>query len=382
MPFTSGVFANVAGATSAASGQTIQSAVWNAIHADYSTALNQISTQVAGFTSFKNIMWMNGGLEVWQRGTSVAVTASTTVYTADRWSLVAGANQASTISQQIGLTDQSQFCARVQRNSGQTGTTQMIFGYPLDTDEIIKLRGKFAFFRCVIRAGANWSPASGNITIELAYGTGAGPTQRASFSGLVQVINQTIALTTVSQGVAIISTTIPITATQIQMSFLWTPVGTAGVNDYFEVDDVEIVAIPSAVTADYLLDSFERLPFDRMLDGCKRHYQKSFSYEIAPASGNGIADSIKFYAQAAETFGFWVVHIPELRTTAAFTKYHPTTATSSNWFNLQTGASSSATFATFTSAESTKGVLIIASASVSNTANVMAIHYAASAGIT
>lgn len=42
MPFTNGVFANVAGASSAAAGQIVQSATWNAIHEDYSDALNEL----------------------------------------------------------------------------------------------------------------------------------------------------------------------------------------------------------------------------------------------------------------------------------------------------------------------------------------------------
>src|SRR5882724_3858859 len=52
---------------------------------------------------FKNLVGRNGGMEVWQRGTSVAVAASTAAYTVDGWYLATGANQAATVSQQGGL---------------------------------------------------------------------------------------------------------------------------------------------------------------------------------------------------------------------------------------------------------------------------------------
>ena len=67
---------------------------------------------------------INGGMDNWQRSTSISVTASTTPYTADRWQVTNGASQALTVSRQAtGDTTNLpniQYCARVQRNSGQT----------------------------------------------------------------------------------------------------------------------------------------------------------------------------------------------------------------------------------------------------------------------
>jgi hypothetical protein len=59
---------------------------------------------------------LNSAFQVWQRGTSVAVSASTVVYTADRWEIIAGTSQATTVSRQVtGDTTNLpniQYCAR------------------------------------------------------------------------------------------------------------------------------------------------------------------------------------------------------------------------------------------------------------------------------
>ena len=118
MPFSNFTFTNVSGATTAAPGQTVQSAVWNNIHTDYATALTMLMSQLGTTPTNKNVCWMNGGFEVWQHGagsaSSIALAASTTLYTADRWYYTTGVNQASVVAAVTGLTDQSQLGGRVR----------------------------------------------------------------------------------------------------------------------------------------------------------------------------------------------------------------------------------------------------------------------------
>jgi hypothetical protein len=120
-----------------------------------------------------NIAGRNGGFEVWQRGTSVAVAASTIAYTCDGVYLATGANQACTVSQQAGLTNGSRYCARVQRNSGQTGTGALRFAMPLDIDELLKAAGRALEMIFTVSTGANWSPTSGTLNYAIYFGTGA-----------------------------------------------------------------------------------------------------------------------------------------------------------------------------------------------------------------
>jgi hypothetical protein len=227
---------------------------------------------------------MNSGFEVWQRGAggaaSIAVAASSNPYTTDRWYLGAGPNEAATVSQQAGLEDGSEFAARVQRNAGQTGTTSMFFGCPFDTDEVVRMRGKLVSLRFVARAGANWSPASGNLAFGFRVGTGT-PAKRSTavYANETVIFNNAVALT--PGGAAVVhrvtaTIAIPANATVGEFFFIPTPVGTAGANDWYEVDNVSLVEAP-------YVDSYIPKPFEDELRACMRHFQKSFDYDIAPA---------------------------------------------------------------------------------------------------
>ncbi len=65
------------------------------------------------------------------------------------------ANQASHVSRQSGLTGGSQYCARVQRDSGQTGTGMLRFAMPLDIDELKKASGNALQLVFTVATGAD-----------------------------------------------------------------------------------------------------------------------------------------------------------------------------------------------------------------------------------
>ncbi len=294
MPFNgSGVFSIV---NTFVPGTTIFSSAVNANFSDIATGLTTVyglATNVP--TNVRNVVRRNGGLEIWQKGAgdtaSITVIANSSpgIYTVDGWYLATGATQASVVSQQAGLTDQSQFCARVQRNSGQTGTGATSFGFPLDTSEIFPILGQFVLLSLSLRAGANWSPASGNITIAFNVGTG-NPTKfkNATYTSATVAISLVQPITTTASRYQAISTAIiPTTTRQAEITLTWTPVGTAGVNDYFEIDDVQIEVVPA--NAGYVASPFERLLFEEQLLLCQRYYYKTFDYEVAPAQNAGTA---------------------------------------------------------------------------------------------
>src|SRR5258706_9764201 len=112
--------------------------------------------------ALRNILMDSGSVEVWQRGAgataSIAVSASTTAYTADRWYVITGVNQASVIAAVTGLTNASNLAAKITRNNAQTGVTAYTFGLPLDTHGVVRMRGSKVAIRAVFQAGANWSP--------------------------------------------------------------------------------------------------------------------------------------------------------------------------------------------------------------------------------
>jgi len=292
MPFVGTEFVNVAGASNAAPGQTVQSAVWNAIHIDQESGLTQLNSQYSSVSTSRNILWMNGGLEVWQRGAGSSASISMPVaasqsYTADRWYLFNSINQNCTVSAQTGLVSESRLSAKVQRNAGQTGTGRLMFCYPLDTDEIVRMRGNKVTISVLLKAGANFS--GGTITAALYTGTGAGPTkggfEGAGFTGAVTNLSITTAFAATQTALvtgtssAVVSTA----TTQAEFQIYYTPNGTAGVDDSITIDDASLEAVTTSYT-DWTVMSYDRVPFPMMLEACKRFYQKTFAYDTAPAN--------------------------------------------------------------------------------------------------
>lgn len=228
----------------------------------------------------QNLLPANAGLEVWQRGAhgsaSISVAASTAAYTADRWALTTAANEASTVAQSTGLTNRSRWSAKVQKNNGQTGTGAMRFEYPFELDEIVPARGQIVTLGLVLKAGANWSPASGNISIKLYCGTGAAAKRGAGYTSETTPISVTQAITTTAKRYAYTSSVVvPTTTTQMSLAIEWTPVGTAGADDSFYIDDVLLQL--GAASSQFIPRSFEA-----DLAACYRHYEKSYDLDKAP----------------------------------------------------------------------------------------------------
>ncbi len=191
---------------------------------------------------------INSAMQVWQRGTSIACSA--TAFAADRWQAyrsVAGA----TVSRQVtGDTTNLpfiQYCSRVQRDSGDTSTATIAIAQSFETINSIPFVGKTITMSFYARAGANFSPTSSFLAYRLNYGTGTDQNVISGYTGNVSVISENATLTTTWQRFTA-SVAIPSTATEIGLRFLHNPTGTAGANDYFEVTGVQIdigsVALP------------------------------------------------------------------------------------------------------------------------------------------
>lgn len=390
MPFdSSGAFTNVAGASSAAAGQIIQSAVWDNIHIDYSDALNMLMGQLINQRPFRNALCANGGFEVWQRGAgsaaSLAISASTTVYTADRWYIATNANQASVVSAQTGLTNNSQLAARILRNNGQTGTGTYTFGYPLDTDEIIRLRGNNLYVRAKVQSGATWS--AGSIAVAFYTGTGSPAKRGAGFTGETTVISTSVTLgagSSVTSISAASTVVVPTNATQAELQFTWVPSGTAGATDFVDIDDVQLEAQLTTATT-WTQDEYEVLPFQVQLELCKRHYQKTFAYSVAPAQNATFQGALVIYTNAATRQGIAWEFKPELRIAPAVTFYCPNQA-SSNWIITTATGGTVTSIGSFTDVNgnnTSERTVIGATASGTSIAasNVLYIQADASAGL-
>lgn len=238
---------------------------------DITGTINLLTSTTLSRSAGKNTV-INGGMDIWQRGTSISVAASSGItYTADRWCLNTGANQAMTISRQAtGDTTNLpniQYCTRFQRNSGQTGTGGLFLSQSIESVNSIPLAGQTVTMSFYARKGANYSAASSALTVLVYTGTGTDQNQLSGFTGSATPISGTATLTTTWQRFTFTGT-ISSTVTEIASTFYFTPVGTAGAADYYEVTGVQLELGSTATT-------FSRAggTIQGELAACQRYYQ-------------------------------------------------------------------------------------------------------------
>jgi hypothetical protein len=220
---------------------------------------------------------INGGADVWQRGTSVATTGR--VYTGDRFETWSTAGAATTTSRQLTNDTTNlpgiQYCARVQRNSGQTLTGAVAYQTSLESINSIPLAGKSIVVSFYARKGADYSAASSLLTVKVITGTGTDQNV-TGYTGAIEIVNSTATLTTTWQRFQF-TATVGATATEIGFQPYSLPTGTAGTNDYYEITGIqlELGSVPS---------TFSRAAGNGNIQGelaaCQRYF-----YRATPLSG-------------------------------------------------------------------------------------------------
>lgn len=294
------------------------------------TGSGTITANLPASIAGRNLL-LNGDCSVWQRTTggtgSIAVAASTTnAKVADGYYFTTGANEACTVSQQAGATS-GRYYIRLQRNSGQTGTTIMRFSQTLTRSQSVGLGGLVVTLSFVGLCGADFSPTSQHITVAVNTGTGTTDvTGSPTFAtGNSADISQTATLTTSAQTFTYTSTTLGSSVTQLAVVISWTPVGTASTNDWAEFSDIK-------VEVGALATPFERKSFAQNWKDCMYFYQKSFNYTVAPAqnagTGNGELYLVATNVAAAANKGisFAVIRPAFVNGSAVNTTYNPAAA--------------------------------------------------------
>jgi hypothetical protein len=177
---------------------------------------------------------INSSFQIWQRGTSFAAPA-VGAYVADRWNN--GATAAGrTISRQNASLEGFQYCARVQRDSGETGVGATGISQTMETINSIPYQGKTVTLSFYARAGANYSAASSLLSIFVATGTGTDEKRVLGVGGFTGNVSSTATVTLTTSWQRFTRTvTLASNANEIAIGFDYTPVGTAGAADYFEV---------------------------------------------------------------------------------------------------------------------------------------------------
>lgn len=251
---------------------------------------------------------------LWQRGTTPVSAASptTAVMSADRFYAYSASTQM-TVIKETGASDTIPASGlyasmRVQRPSAQTGTGAVCVGQVLDKVAAQDFIGQQAILTFRALAGANLSSANSALTVTVAYYTAGDSTtpQTNTNSFAAGTITgyqaATAGLSGVTAGsVAAGVATIPITTswasygvyapiptanssgtavTGVGIIICDTPVGTAGTNDWFELEAVQAVVAPSIATAALPNGITGGIGFERRPAAEEALYQLAYSYVL------------------------------------------------------------------------------------------------------
>lgn len=244
---------------------------------------------------------------LWQRATSGASVTTTLTYGGpDRWSYWSGTSTAMTVSRSStsgDLSAQYQYGFKMARTSGQTGVVQMCMMQVVESANSYALAGQTAEIDFHAATGANFSAASSNMTVVLISGTGtdqaastaafnynAGGGGSSTWTGQVNTA-VTVSLQGVSTaaryGVAI---PVPSTATQVAVALCYTPVGTAGTNDYVTFSGIQLtrnsaLTTVAGTTGAALQPNDVRMKaFSRRSQALETVLQQRYFYKIAESA--------------------------------------------------------------------------------------------------
>jgi hypothetical protein len=221
---------------------------------------------------------LNSDFTIWQRGTTITPTTNGGAYCADRWFITRGSNTSITATQQtagnLSTTPNQAFryYARVQRTAASTTTTNVDFGQMFETSQVTLLAGQTVTFSGYIRKGANFSATSDVIKMQIIEGTGTDQKQMdGGYTGGAFVVDTAKTLTSSWQRFSVTGT-VATTSTEITIKFSYTPTGTAGAADYFDVvgAQLELGSVPTAW-------NLATGTLQGELAACQRYYYRSGS---------------------------------------------------------------------------------------------------------
>lgn len=227
----------------------------------------------------RNFCWA-GSFDWWRRGTTITATAAR-IGANDGWSVARSSGAlGATVTQQQGSHGVNK-AARVQRTAANTDVSPINFVFALGLDETRPLAGKQVTVGFRSRKGANYSSTSDILTLQIKTSNSLVEQAVVLTNGAFSTSDATsgggnVTLTTTMQKFTF-TLTVPSDAAQLSLRFTNTPVGTAGVDDWFEIEEVQ-VEIGS------LSSTFVAVDPAYSLDRARRQYRKSYSDGVAPGA--------------------------------------------------------------------------------------------------
>ena len=326
-------------------------------HADANDAIEALQAKVGvnssavttsldyrvGLIAGRNVL-INGAMNVWQRGTTSGTlgVGGGSYVGPDRWWFYNNAFTTTISRQTCGSTlPQFQYCARIQRTSGQTATTASVFISPQETINSVRFAGKNVTLSFYARASSGASRAT-LMDMSLITGTGIDQSNlgAGAYTGSTQVAYINPTLTTSWQRFSVTGTfASTVTEFCVQIGFI--PTGTAGASDYFEITGIQVeegsVATP-----------FEFEDYQVTLAKCQRYYCKTGT------SGSYIANGLAY----STTQGIVRVNFPVSMRVAPSAVSTSSTASHYEMVRIQTAQTACSALPSFNNSNTESAALI------------------------
>jgi hypothetical protein len=255
------------------------------------------SALVADSTATPGVAWtgaqigknylINADCGIFERGGTETLTTSAK-YPLDRFFArrTSGSTGATAVRGTSGVVEGFAAYIRVQRTNGNTATDTLITGQTIETSISTLLQGKQVVFSFWARKGANFSAASDALQVRVYTGTGSNESGLGNgYTGTATPISGTATLTTSWQRFSFTGT-IATTATQVQVTTQYVPVGTAGAADTFDVTGFQL-EVGSVATPFALAGGGQRAA---ELNLCRRYFENWTATNFSRLRfGNGYA---------------------------------------------------------------------------------------------
>jgi hypothetical protein len=210
---------------------------------------------------------------------------------------------------------------RLQRDGGTSSVASLAAYTAIRSDDSYAAQGKKLTLTYRARCGADYSALSSVFSASIR----SGPHTDVSPFSVVQNKFHNVTLTTAWQEFTLTTDdVVPETDTQVGVWMVAVPVGTAGANDWIEVEQVKLEA------SDVPTEHVPR-PFNEEFALCQQYFQKSMTHDFTPTTQSGdwttlIASSYGSSNAWSQSVEFYV----PMRTSPTITLYSSSLGTAVN----------------------------------------------------
>jgi len=221
-------------------------------------SINGLRPQASNMQPY-NIL-INGGLDIWQRGTSIALNNQADAYSADRWAGYANGGVNVNYTQQAGsyTANGKNNSIRVQRDAGSSGRYYLY--QMIETSALNKCRGKTVTVSFVAKRGADLGATS------VVFRIGTKSSESGWDDSPVEYVDNTLSLSTSWQTYTY-SFTLTSTSDAANGFFVAFVIeGVGGANVWYEVSQLQMEIGSTA-------SPFAHENYGDTLRKCQRYYQ-------------------------------------------------------------------------------------------------------------